>query len=855
MSEPEDLLEEDTLKSKMELTSQMTDHHFEKVEDDEISRFLKSDKEPKPEEKAKFVPAAPRKKFGFSDVTVDAKLLMKDVVKSNPKTPLASGQRGRVIELSQPKKVDPDSTTVEKKTRKERAMKVKKTAEPSSRRHSKQKQQKEDQNEPPPTQMQALELKELQLTVSGETSLANVEEPQINDTEEDDLVTEDKEFEEAIEDGAFSGMPSMMSDYTVKMTVPDLPSIPSEPNVKDSPKLTAAESKALLMSKLDRRSAIDFVGVSKGEHTKGGQKGSPEDVAKSHEKTGASRLELPVDSLTSRYQEGGQGSAAGHQLRVSSNEQQRSTDSIGELKSPKVHVTPSVQFEGTKPNEGNRSGSFSKERLASSSLDDRKSSVQDVFISRTAPTSHTWAVPRKTTQNSFESQGTPYIQSNTPLLSEFSYNHLNPMTPETYFEDEEVQIIRESSHDAASIVDQSERHGSLSDTVWPDQFSMSITRQPSQPDDPRQADKQNVGANVNYQSADLLSLSEASQAGTQSKALVEENLLGRSAVQTGLATKSESPPTAKVRFHPEDLQAAFENSILSYQSMARSGLISDKLYKNDDQAFAENWHERQIERHMLIRMQKKLRTLNVHKKRQLLEHMKQERLKEHVLNDHMTDKTRTTIAPSLYQRATTVHGTRPTISIPVPTPMSSRPHTAAGNYNSGRALVPQPQQFQQQQQQQGSPLSLHQQIHQALDQRARQQEVELTQKEKSELGLKKSFRFTMRPTKDASSKFGGTSDPSPELDPWLLDPRNPQAFRPKSSKSIPSKCHQYVLITKPKTPLITPLPTPLEEQLLAARFPDQGEKVYKQYEGLLFRPPRRPMYGIGYSPYEHQLYG
>ena len=33
-----------------------------------------------------------------------------------------------------------------------------------------------------------------------------------------------------------------------------------------------------------------------------------------------------------------------------------------------------------------------------------------------------------------------------------------------------------------------------------------------------------------------------------------------------------------------------------------------------------------------------------------------------------------------------------------------------------------------------------------------------------------------------------TYDTPPSIEPWHIDPRNPNAVRPKSSKSIPSKC-------------------------------------------------------------------
>ncbi|KAK3760132.1 hypothetical protein RRG08_041974 [Elysia crispata] len=320
----------------------------------------------------------------------------------------------------------------------------------------------------------------------------------------------------------------------------------------------------------------------------------------------------------------------------------------------------------------------------------------------------------------------------------------------------------------------------------------------------------------------------------------------------------------------KDLQTAFDTSLVRYKKLSRNPLTSDTLYRNTDQAFSEDWHERQVERHMLIRMQKELRSQNAERRRQAIQARKHDQLQRRLHTQETQLFVRRAHHPGLVPgsapppptpptvpaRASTVHGSRPSaMSGPAPTPTSSRPHTAAETGEARRRSIQRHQHqqghFHQQQQQQQQ---LRYQSQCSGENIARQLEAEAGRRLKAELGQEKPFRFKLRET-EAGSCSPAVLDLGDSIDPWLLDPRNPQAVRPKSSKSIPSKCHRYVLVTKPKAQLQLPLPSPLEEQLLATRFPHQGEKVFRQYEGLLFRPSRRPEYGINYSPFEHQLYG
>lgn len=66
-------------------------------------------------------------------------------------------------------------------------------------------------------------------------------------------------------------------------------------------------------------------------------------------------------------------------------------------------------------------------------------------------------------------------------------------------------------------------------------------------------------------------------------------------------------------------------------------------------------------------------------------------------------------------------------------------------------------------------------------------------------------------------------------------------------------CSRYVLLSRPRTVADVPAPTPLEEELLASRFPDQSVRLLKS-AGAAVRPtPPHTSYGITYSPFS--MYG
>ncbi|XP_019645912.1 PREDICTED: uncharacterized protein LOC109486518 [Branchiostoma belcheri] len=101
---------------------------------------------------------------------------------------------------------------------------------------------------------------------------------------------------------------------------------------------------------------------------------------------------------------------------------------------------------------------------------------------------------------------------------------------------------------------------------------------------------------------------------------------------------------------------------------------------------------------------------------------------------------------------------------------------------------------------------------------------------KEGLGLERPFRISMRPQSGKSyvrreDVFETENRSSSE--PLLIR-------RPRSSKSIPSKCNRFVLLSTGNTPDVPkPEPTPLEARLLAQRFPHAQQRT-------LVSQPRTP---------------
>ncbi|XP_033746435.1 uncharacterized protein LOC117331705 isoform X2 [Pecten maximus] len=290
------------------------------------------------------------------------------------------------------------------------------------------------------------------------------------------------------------------------------------------------------------------------------------------------------------------------------------------------------------------------------------------------------------------------------------------------------------------------------------------------------------------------------------------------------------PKTAQVHFHANDLQNAFDDAFDRYQGMpgTPAALTKNKLYRNDSTNFESNWQERAIERHMLLRMQKELRCKSAAQKRQAWESQrggaKRMMSSREVISDDPTQDLVQSGSTSARSDTYTVAAKRelgrlsslgmhspgpPRYSATPLTPVPQRPQTA---------FVPLP--------------------------------VPPTVANKSELKTEKPFRFVMGKNGPPSVR------PSPRrsmvdfnVEPKMIDPRNPsRTYRPSTSRSIPSKCSRYMLVSRPKEKTNFPLPSPIEEQLLADRFPNLGMQVYRHHSDIALRS-KKVSYCIEYTPY------
>ncbi|KAL4225907.1 hypothetical protein ACF0H5_013895 [Mactra antiquata] len=301
----------------------------------------------------------------------------------------------------------------------------------------------------------------------------------------------------------------------------------------------------------------------------------------------------------------------------------------------------------------------------------------------------------------------------------------------------------------------------------------------------------------------------------------------------GEKLNSDRPHTAHVRFKAElefivelpdqldDLQSAFEEALKKYQNLpgTPSVVTADTLYKNDGLNFEDNWQERVIERHILLRMQKEIRAQSAAQRRQAFEMIQKDRHSSKLFPSRcdsaiggLTDRESSI---NTTQRATTSMSLPISIgygTAPPPTP-GERPKTA-------------------------NPV------------------LEKQKSTKNDLSQEKAYRYRLNrsvsnvtTSRPASSKsISSVNDFSPH---WI-DPRNPDAWRPKSSRSIPSKCNRYILVNKPKDKNQKPIPSPLEEQLLIERFPRLGSKVVQAVPDLT--PRMKKSYNLEYTPFVYQRF-
>ncbi|XP_053378340.1 uncharacterized protein LOC123529192 isoform X8 [Mercenaria mercenaria] len=303
----------------------------------------------------------------------------------------------------------------------------------------------------------------------------------------------------------------------------------------------------------------------------------------------------------------------------------------------------------------------------------------------------------------------------------------------------------------------------------------------------------------------------------------------------GERLNAERPHTAHVRFKAEeyyfytvpwwvseDLQTAFEQALQKYQNLPGTPAVvsADTLYRNDGTKFEDNWQERVIERHTLLRMQKEIRAQSAAQRRQAMEVIQKDKNSAKLFTSRcdsaiggFTDRDSSIQS---VRRANTSMSVPISLSygvgsVPPPTRDKPRPKTA-------------------------NPA------------------LEKQQMTKLELSHEKSFRFRLSntgqtsPRPESSRSISSVADFSPH---WI-DPRNPDAWRPKSSRSIPSKCNRYVLVNKPKEKITKPLPSPLEEQLLVERFPKLSAKIVPPVSELT--PRMKKSYNLEYSPFVYHRF-
>ncbi|XP_074644622.1 uncharacterized protein LOC141901337 [Tubulanus polymorphus] len=238
---------------------------------------------------------------------------------------------------------------------------------------------------------------------------------------------------------------------------------------------------------------------------------------------------------------------------------------------------------------------------------------------------------------------------------------------------------------------------------------------------------------------------------------------------------------ASVSDSQKDLKTMFDELVTKFRN---SGWPLDKLLRNDGTHFDNNWADRMIERHMLLKMQKELRIQSAAEKRHLLEIQRKQRRKA-LLGHHDCDAQSPISSGYLTRSESSFFGRDRAMTAPAG-PLPSTPLPGVTN----RPPI--------------QPKSAF---------------IEQKEKEKQDLGAEMPFRYRLNQDPHYYNVRHLKSYES-HIDAKMMDPRHPSshAFRPVSSRSIPSKCSHYVLVTQPKSTHKI-IPSPLEEQLINDRFP------------------------------------
>ncbi|XP_013379134.1 uncharacterized protein LOC106150715 [Lingula anatina] len=86
----------------------------------------------------------------------------------------------------------------------------------------------------------------------------------------------------------------------------------------------------------------------------------------------------------------------------------------------------------------------------------------------------------------------------------------------------------------------------------------------------------------------------------------------------------------------QDLEATYMDALRRYQNSPGVAPL-DKLYRNDGTSFDDHWQERAIERHLLLKMQRQLRSQSAAERRQLLD-LRQKQKRKALLGHHNCDQ-------------------------------------------------------------------------------------------------------------------------------------------------------------------------------------------------------------------------
>ncbi|CAH1265289.1 WDR87 [Branchiostoma lanceolatum] len=209
-----------------------------------------------------------------------------------------------------------------------------------------------------------------------------------------------------------------------------------------------------------------------------------------------------------------------------------------------------------------------------------------------------------------------------------------------------------------------------------------------------------------------------------------------------------------------------------------------ELPRNDGLKFDDNWQDRAIERYQLLKLQKQQRMEAAKERRAVLE-LRQWHKRRSLLGHH------------------DCHGEE------------FEGHGYVSKSDSSLHILPRPQTaaaFM-------DPISrMSGEVRPDVSQVAPPTQQPRKPVHKEGLGLERPFRISMRPQSGKSyvrKEDVFETENRSASEPLLIR-------RPRSSKSIPSKCNRFVLLSTGNTPDVPkPEPTPLEARLLAQRFPQR----------------------------------